>query len=165
MKKTLTLLSLVLALCLAFGACTASPVDQPDKTDDSVPTGDQDKGDIDDGEVAPPEDPEETAPVEGSDPVEVEAQVLTGAASGFGGNVTATVSIDETGVITDVTVEAPNETEGIGSVAAPKVAESIVEAQSVNVDTVSGATLTSNAVIEAVTNALTEAGVIDSYNK
>ncbi len=165
MKKTLTLLSLALALCLAFGACTASPENLPDSTDDSVPTGDQNTGDIDEGEVAPPEDPEDTNPVEGSDPVEVDSLVLTGIAAGFGGDVTATVAIDENGVITDVTVDAPNETEGIGSAAAPKVAQAIVDAQSVNVDTVSGATLTSNAVIEAVTNALTEAGVLDSYNK
>jgi len=163
MKKTLTLLSLVLALCLAFGACTASPADQPDKTDDSVPTGDQTTGDIDDGEVAPPEDPEETDAIEDSDPVEVESQVLTGVAAGFGGDVTATVSIDENGVITDVTVETPNETEGIGAAAAPTVAQAIVDAQSVTVDTVSGATVTSTAVIEAVTAALTDAGVIDSY--
>lgn len=165
MKKTLTLLSLALALCLAFGACTASPVDQPEKTEDPVPTGDQNTGDIGDGEVTPPEDSVDTDPAEGSDPVEVESQVLTGVAAGFGGDVTATVTIDKNGAITDVTVEAPNETEDIGLAAAPKVAEAIVDAQSVNVDTVSGATMTSNAVIKAVTNALTEAGILDSYNK
>ena len=151
MKKTLFLLTLVLTLGLAFGACTAPAAD-------AVPTDDQGAGEVDgdvtDGEVVPPEDAIELVP-----------QTLTGTAAGFGGDVTATIDIDNTGAITSVTVDAPNETEGIGSAAAPKVAQAIVDAQSVNVDTVSGATLTSNAVIEAVTNALTEAGLLEVYSK
>jgi uncharacterized protein with FMN-binding domain len=157
MKKTLTLLSLVLALCLAFGACAASPAEQAEQPDDSAPTGDQITDEVDDSELTPSEDLEEVD-------VESEPQVLTGVAKGFGGDVTVAVNIDENGAIADVTVETPNETEGIGTTAAPQVAQAIAEAQSVNVDAVSGATVTSNAVIEAVTAALTEAGVIDSFN-
>ncbi len=149
MKKTLFLLTLVLTLGLAFGACTAPAADV-------VPTDDQGAGDVTDGEgeVVPPEDAIELAP-----------QTLTGTATGFGGDVTATIDIDNTGAITGVTVETPGETEGIGVTAAPVVAQAIVDAQSVNVDTVSGATMTSNAVIEAVTNALTEAGLLEVYSK
>ena len=41
----------------------------------------------------------------------------------------------------------------------PKLAQAIVEAQTPYVDTVSGATLTSNAVIEAAATACSEGGL------
>ncbi|MGI6193256.1 MAG: FMN-binding protein [Christensenellales bacterium] len=162
MKKALILMSLGLSACLALGACTAAPAEQPAPTDDSVPTGEEQvTGEVEGGEEALPVDSE----VSDDDTIELEPTVLTGVAQGFGGDVTVNVSIDENGAIAEVTVETPNETEGIGTVAAPVVAEAIVTAQSVNVDAVSGATMTSNAVIEAVTAALTEAGLIDNFNK
>ncbi len=165
MKKTLTLLSLALALCLAFGACTANPENLPDSTDDSVPTGDQNTGDIDEGEVAPPEDPEDTNPVEGSDPVEVDSLVSHRHRRGLWRRCDRhrRNRRERRHHRRDRRRPQRDRRHWLGSRA--KVAQAIVDAQSVNVDTVSGATLTSNAVIEAVTNALTEAGVLDSYNK
>mgnify|MGYP002539063827 CR=1 FL=1 len=70
-------------------------------------------------------------------------------AKGFGGVVSVSVTFDEKGM-TDVQVEAPDETSGIGSVAAEKLPAAILNAQSAQVDTVSGATFTSKAVISAV---------------
>lgn len=89
----------------------------------------------------------------------VAAGVYTGTEKGFGGDVTVEVTVSEDGSISAITVDASNETPDIGGAAGPKVGESIVESQSLAVDTVTGATVTSTAVITAVTNALTEAGV------
>lgn len=59
--------------------------------------------------------------------------------------------------MTDVQVEAPDETSGIGSVAAEKLPAAILNAQSAQVDTVSGATFTSKAVISAVEDCIAQA--------
>ena len=77
-------------------------------------------------------------------------------AKGFGGTVSVNVTFDEKGM-TDVQVEAPNETNGIGSVAAEKLPAEILAAQSAKVDTVSGATFSSTGLIEATADALGKA--------
>ncbi|HAL59797.1 MAG TPA: flavocytochrome c, partial [Sarcina sp.] len=51
-----------------------------------------------------------------------------------------------------------NETENIGSFAVDMLDDSILEAQSPNVDALTGATVTSNAILGAVKKALTAAG-------
>ena len=51
------------------------------------------------------------------------------------------------------------ETEGIGTVAVDTIPELMVEYQSLNIDAVSGATLTSNAIIQAVRNAFDSCGI------
>lgn len=65
----------------------------------------------------------------------------------------------EKGVITDVTAEGPGETEGIGTIALEKLPADIAASNSLSVDTVTGATVTSNAIIEAATMALSKAGL------
>ena len=82
----------------------------------------------------------------------------TATKSGFGGDVTVHLTIGDDGNISDLQVEAKSETPEVGGEAAPQLAQTILDTQSLAVDTVSGATMTSNAVIEAVTAALTEAG-------
>ena len=77
-------------------------------------------------------------------------------AKGFGGVVSVSVTFDEKGM-TDVQVEAPDETSGIGSVAAEKLPAAILNAQSAQVDTVSGATFTSKAVMSAVEDCIAQA--------
>ncbi len=79
-----------------------------------------------------------------------------GEADGFGGKIIAEVTIAG-GAITDVKVTGDSETEGLGSVAVEKLPGMIVAAQSLDVDMVSGATVSSKAVLLAVTNALAEA--------
>ena len=80
-----------------------------------------------------------------------------GTAKGHGGDVKAkvTVTADK---ITEIVIDAPNETEGIGSGAAKVVIESIMSGQNLAVDTVSGATVSSTAMIAAITAALEKAG-------
>lgn len=88
-----------------------------------------------------------------------EAQVLTGESTIGGQNgdndplvVEVTVEGD---TITDVQVVEHNETAGISDAALEQVPAAIVENNGTEgVDTVSGATNTSNAIIEAVDNAL-----------
>ena len=77
----------------------------------------------------------------------------TGQANGFGGPVSVALTVDGQGRITDVAVTGQNETPGVGGLAIPKLADSILEEQKADVDVVSGATFTSNAVREAASTA------------
>lgn len=76
---------------------------------------------------------------------------------GFDGDVTVKVTVSDT-EITDVAITGDNETAGLGGVVVEQFGDKIVAAQTPNVDTMAGATVTSNAVIKAATAALTAAG-------
>ena len=79
---------------------------------------------------------------------------FTGTADGFGGPITAEVTV-ENGVITALTLTGEGETPAIGGAALPVLTESILSAGTVEgVDGVTGATWTSNGVFGAVRNAL-----------
>lgn len=78
-------------------------------------------------------------------------------AQGFGGEVNMLVSFDEKS-ITGINVLENNETEGIGGNALIELPKKIVDGQTLNVDLITGATITSNAIIEAVSKAVVEAG-------
>lgn len=78
-------------------------------------------------------------------------------AQGFGGLITVTVTVTDS-EITDVVIVGDHETPSLGSVAVDTLGELIVAAQTPNVDTVSGATVSSKAIIAAVTEALEAAG-------
>ncbi len=100
-------------------------------------------------------------PAESAAPEAGVSGTFTGSAAGQGGPdkpVTVTVTL-ENGEITDVTAEGPGETDGIGSKAIDQLPGDIVAGNTLDVDAVSGATVTSNAIIEAVTAALAEAGL------
>ena len=71
----------------------------------------------------------------------------TGTATGIG-EVKVTMTFSET-AITDVVIDASNETESIGGVAAPTLQDAIMAAQNAEIDNVSGATVTTNAVKKA----------------
>lgn len=77
---------------------------------------------------------------------------------GFGGNVTATLTIGSSGSIDEVELDGPDETPALGGQALPTLREQVFLAQSAEIDGVSGATLTSNAVKDAVSQALAQAG-------
>ena len=76
----------------------------------------------------------------------------TGTATGIG-EVKVTMTFSET-AITDVVVDASNETESIGGAALEELAKQVVAANSAEIDGVSGATLTTNGVKDAVSAAL-----------
>ncbi len=83
----------------------------------------------------------------------------TGEFKGFTSDVLVTITLDETGKIAKGSVDANGETPDIGGKAAPLVFEEIIANQSLEVDSISGATLTSTAVLKATEIALTSAGV------
>ena len=86
------------------------------------------------------------------------AEDYTATAKGFGGDVTVTLTIED-GKLTAVKAEGPDETEGIGSKALEELPEAMVARNSVEVDTVASATVTSTAVLTAAADALAQAGV------
>ncbi len=80
-------------------------------------------------------------------------------AAGFGGDVKVTMTFDETS-ITDVQIEGNMETDGVGSIAVEKLPAAILEAQSANVDGISGASFTSKAVLLAADECIEKASGI-----
>jgi hypothetical protein len=84
------------------------------------------------------------------------AQELTGEADGFGGPVTVTITKDGD-KITDVKIVGDSETAGIGTNAIDDMPQQIIDANGADVDGVAGATITSEAIIEAAKIALGEA--------
>lgn len=72
----------------------------------------------------------------------------TGTSKGYGGDVTVTLTLDN-GKIVNASAEGAKETEGIGGKALAPMAAKIAETGSVAVDGMTGATVTSKAVIEA----------------
>ena len=81
-----------------------------------------------------------------------------GTAKGYGGDLKVAVTLNEEG-IEKVEVLEHSETQDVGTSAIEQLPARMVEQQVYNVDTVAGATVTSNAIIEAAKAALAEAGV------
>lgn len=80
-------------------------------------------------------------------------QKLTGKAQGYGGEVSVTVEVNGDDIVS-VEAVGEKETQGIGSNAIDQLPDRIEDADSTNVDVVSGATVTSNAIKKAVDEAL-----------
>lgn len=83
----------------------------------------------------------------------------TGTADGRNGEVTVKVTISKD-KIADVKVIKHSETPGLCDEAVNSIPKEIVKAQSADVDTISGATITSKAIIEATKQALDKAGFV-----
>ena len=77
-------------------------------------------------------------------------------ATGFGGDVTVKVTVAE-GKIASVEIVENHETQAVAAGALEKVPQAIVEANSPDVDGVSGATLTSGRIKNAVAECLKQA--------
>ena len=75
--------------------------------------------------------------------------------NGNGGELTVKVTLDGD-AIAAVEILSHNETAGIADAALEQVPAAIVEANSADVDGVSGATMTSNAIKDAVKDALAQ---------
>lgn len=90
----------------------------------------------------------------------ITAGTYTGEEQGYGGTISVTLTIDEQGVIKSGEVNAATETDKIGQTAAPQVLDAIIESNSTKVDSVTGATITSEAVMSAAQKALAQGGVV-----
>ena len=89
-------------------------------------------------------------------------RTYTGTAQGIG-EVSVTLTVED-GKITAAEVVGENETKGIGygPCADGTYADAIVAAQGVDFDSISGATVTSNAVKDATKKAMAAAGLIEA---
>ncbi len=83
------------------------------------------------------------------------ANEYIGEADGFGGKVKVKVTVDGA-KITNIEVLEHAETAGISDPAFEKLPQAIIDAQGTDIDGVAGATFTSNAIFEAVKNALSK---------
>lgn len=109
--------------------------------------------------------PDTTAPVEATTPEETTAAqaapvsgTFAGSSIGMQGPVAVEITV-ENSVITAVTVTESHETESVTAVAFERIPAQIVEHQTTSVDTVTGATLASNAIMRAVEDAASNAGL------
>lgn len=93
----------------------------------------------------------------GSDTAPSVQETLTGTAVGFGGDITVTVVVKGDDIIS-VEAVGDGETEGIGSRAIDELPALIAEADSTDIDGVTGATFSSDGIKEAVKNALASRG-------
>ncbi len=81
----------------------------------------------------------------------------TAEAEGKMGSITVEVTFSETAIET-ITVLSHKETPGISDAALERIPADIITWQSLAVDTVTGATHTSNAILQAVTDCVLQAG-------
>ncbi|RQD74416.1 MAG: FMN-binding protein [Candidatus Syntrophonatronum acetioxidans] len=88
-----------------------------------------------------------------------EGEVYQGEAEGFGGTVVVEIAVDE-GEMVDINVVEDPETPGYGDEAFDALIPEILDAQSTDgIDVHSGATVSSEALFEAVEEAMAQAGL------
>lgn len=86
--------------------------------------------------------------------------VYKGKAEGYNGDINVEVTLDEEGKIILIKVdENHEETKDIAAIPIEKIPQAIISSQSLDVDSISGATLTGDGIIVAVANALKSAGL------
>lgn len=78
-----------------------------------------------------------------------------GSAAGYNGRITVRVTVQD-GAITEIALISHSETPGLGDSAMERIAEAVVDSQSLDVDIVSGATASSRGMIGAIGDALGE---------
>ena len=91
-----------------------------------------------------------------------DAGVFTGVGDseiGGKGAIEVSVTVDENGAVTAIEVTKNGDTAGISDPAVAQIPGLIVEQQTANVDAVAGATKTSDAIMAAVLDAVTKAGL------
>lgn len=88
---------------------------------------------------------------------ELNAGVYSASSQGFGGQLTIKATVDGDAITALDVVEA-SETAGVGEAALPVLVQRVLDKQSIGIDLVSGATVTSTAFIEAMTDILGQAG-------
>ena len=81
----------------------------------------------------------------------------TAAAKGMGGDVTVSVTFTAA-EITEVKIISHKETPGVGDIAVKNLPAKIVDGQTLNVDVVAGASITSKAILAAIAECVKQAG-------
>lgn len=85
--------------------------------------------------------------------------VFEGKSFGHNGEILLSLELDS-GYIKEITLLEHKESEGISDLAIERIPQEIINEQSIKVDNVSGATITSRGIINAVTDALKNANVV-----
>lgn len=132
MKKSIKIVSLLLVMCMLFSITACTT-----KTDDTSTVNEQEVN------ITPMKKGEYIIDVVGMNPMQVK------------------VTLSETS-IDNIEIVSHNETQGVSDAAIKDMPIKIVEKQSIGVDTISGATISSNAIIEAVSKAIEQAGGVIS---
>ncbi len=96
-------------------------------------------------------------PAQEDEGIHYTAGTYTATADGRGGEMTVEVTVSEDEIIS-IEVTDHQETPGISDYPLTEIPAEIVEYQSLNVDSVTGATMTSSAIVRAVSDALEQAG-------
>ncbi|MCI8565808.1 MAG: FAD-dependent oxidoreductase [Lachnospiraceae bacterium] len=130
----------LMALMLLFTLSACSQDTLPSSETVAIPSSQQA-----DDKTAPATDAEPSGPYTDG--------LATASAYGMNGEVPVTVRV-ENGRIVEIKIGENTETEQIGTKAIAALPEAVIEAQSPDVDTVSGATVTSKAILKALRIAL-----------
>ncbi|MBQ1490315.1 MAG: FAD-binding protein, partial [Blautia sp.] len=86
------------------------------------------------------------------------ADTFEGVGNGNGGEIKVSVTVED-GAITAIDVIEQNETPGIGDAALEQIPEVVIANQSLGVDVIAGATNSSNGLLEAIEDAVAQAGL------
>jgi len=160
-KNGSLLLALLLTLCLALAACSSEPAAPAAAVEPTAaPVAVVEPTEAPAAPTAEPAPSPTEAPA--AEPTWV-AGTYTASSYGFGGNIVIELTLAEDGSIAAIAVDASTETPGLGLNAAPKLAEDIVAAQSLDVDGMTGATTSCTALKKAVEDALTQANALELY--
>ena len=87
------------------------------------------------------------------------AETYSASARGFAGDITVALTI-EGDRLTDVSVDGPDETVGVGMTAVEEMPGRMLQANSVEVDGITGATVSSAAILKAAAEALADSGAV-----
>ena len=148
------ILPYILSFSMLLTACGGNGADNK-QAQEKTETEQTEQTEVEEKETTETEDSKETA----------SGDTFEGKAKGYKGDVIAKVTFDGDKIASIETDHG--ETEGLGAAAIEKLIPEMVDNQTVNVDTVSGATFSSTALIEAVNAAITESGrdVADYQNE
>jgi fumarate reductase flavoprotein subunit len=136
LKRGSILLFVLIMIIATFSGCTSAPASQATSSETASQT--------------------ETVQT-----TEAGVHFTSGTYSGEAKGKESTIAVNVTfsdDAITDIEIVGAGETAGIGDEALEKVKSQIIQYQSLNIDAVSGATETSNGLIEAVSSAVEQAG-------
>lgn len=108
-------------------------------------------------EISTPEEPEVAEETEETvEDSKYTSGSYSASSNGFGGDVTVVIEVDADKIIS-VKATGEHETSGIGSLAVDKLPDEILKAQSAEIDGVTGATMSSNAIKSAAADAIAKA--------
>ena len=145
MKRWICILTSLLMAFMLFGCSSDAPANAPEDT----PVGAASQ--VEEDPSSEDSSAEETAHPTLT-PGSYEVSIY-----GHNGIIVMEVETSET-AITNVTVKENAETAGIGDTAFDQIIPAVIEQQSLNVDAVTGATVTSTAIISGITEAINMAG-------